>query len=78
MDLKLQGLWEDYKRELDNSTIDKLISISENILEDALTQSNQGYVSEAGDIQNWKGGVNRELAEKNLEETVKYLKSLKK
>jgi hypothetical protein len=78
MDLKLQGLWEDYKRELDNSTIDKLISISENILEDALTQSNQGYVSEAGDIQNWKGGINRELAEKNLEETVKYLKSLKK
>ena len=78
MDLKHEGLWEDYKRELDNSTIDKMIQFSENFLEDALTQSNQGYVSEAGEIQNWKGGVNRELAEKNLEETIKYLKSLKK
>tara|TARA_R110001592_G_scaffold26396_1_gene98906 strand:- start:340 stop:912 length:573 start_codon:yes stop_codon:yes gene_type:complete len=78
MDLKHQDLWDDYKRELDNSTIDKMINYSENFLEEALTQSNQGYVSEAGDVQNWKGGINTELARKSLDETVKYLKSLKK
>jgi len=78
MDLKHEGLWEDYKRELDNSTIDKMINLSQNFLEEALTHSNQGYVSEAGDVQNWKGGINKELAEKSLAETVKYLKSLKK
>ena len=78
MSLKHKGLWEDYKRELDNSTIDKMINLSKNILEEALTHSNQGFVSEAGDVQNWKGGINKELAEKSLEETVKYLNAFKK
>jgi DNA-binding phage protein len=50
----------------------------EQYLEEALTESNQGFISEAGDVQNWKGGINKELASKSIQETVEYLKSLKK
>tara|TARA_R110000803_G_C11858919_1_gene306876 strand:+ start:30 stop:602 length:573 start_codon:yes stop_codon:yes gene_type:complete len=78
MDLKLNGLFEEYKRELDNSSLDKMINGVEQFLEEALTESNQGFISEAGDVQNWKGGVNKELATKGIEETIEYLKSLKK
>jgi transcription elongation factor Elf1 len=78
MDLRVTGLFEDYKRELDNSTIDKMVKGMEEYLEEALTESNQGFVSEAGEVQNWKGGINKELASKSLNETIEYLQSLKK
>jgi hypothetical protein len=78
MRLKIKGLWEDYKRELDNSAIDQMISGYKNWVEDALTESNQGFISEAGEIQNWKGGINKELASKSMQETIEYLESLKK
>ena len=78
MDLKLEGLFDEWKKELDNSSLDKMIEGVEQYLEEALTDSNQGFISEAGEVQNWKGGVNKELATKSIGETIEYLKSLKK
>ena len=78
MRLKLKGLWDDYKKELDNNAIDLMIDGVRNYLEEALTESNQGWVSEAGEVQKWRGGINKELAQKSLDETIKYLESLKK
>ena len=78
MRLKIKGLWEDYKKELDNSAINLMIDGARNFLEDALTESNQGWVSEAGEVQKWRGGINKELAQKSLNETIEYLESLKK
>jgi len=43
-----------------------------------LTNSNQGFVTEAGDVENWKGSINKELAQKSIDETITYLESLKK
>jgi hypothetical protein len=43
-----------------------------------LTSSNQGFVTEAGDVENWKGGVNKDLANQSVSETIKYLESLKR
>ena len=78
MDLRLEGLFDEWKRELDNSTLDKMIEGVEQYLEEALTDSNQGFISEAGEVQNWKGGINKDLTSKSIQETVEYLKSLKK
>jgi hypothetical protein len=47
-------------------------------LEELLNETNSGFVSEQGEVQKWTGGINRELAEKSLDETVAYLESLKK
>ena len=77
-ELKNKGLWEDYHKHLHNSLVDLTIDEARMWLEEKLTQSNQGWVSEKGEVQNWGGGINTELAQKSLEETIKYLESLKK
>ena len=76
--LRVKGLWEEYQRQINNNDIDNFIKDYQLWAEDMLTQSNQGFVSEAGEVQNWKGGVNKGLMDKSLDETIKYLESLKK
>ena len=77
-ELRLNGLWEEYQTRLHNEGVDKFIEGYTSWLEEMLTSSNQGFVSEAGDVENWKGSVNTDLAHKSINETIKYLESLKK
>lgn len=76
--LKAKGLWQAYKQEIINKDIDAIINDYKAWTEEMLTASNQGFVTEAGDVENWKGKVNKEKVALNLEETVKYLEGLKK
>ena len=78
MKLQHKGLFEDWKKELDNAAIIELQQYYQDWLTDSLNESNSSFISEAGEVQNWKGGVNKELATKNIEETIAYLESLKK
>ena len=64
------GLWEEYQNKLHNEGVDKFIEGYNSWLEEMLTSSNQGFVTEAGDVENWKGGINKELAQKSISETV--------
>ncbi len=77
-DLKLNGLWDDWKKAMTNNAVDDYIKNYKSWAEEMLTNSNQGFVTEAGDVENWKGGINKELAQKSIDETVEYLESLKK
>ena len=77
-DLKLNGLWDDWKKAMTNNAVDDYIKNYKSWAEEMLTNSNQGFVTEAGDVENWKGGINKELAQKSIDETVAYLESLKK
>ena len=47
-------------------------------MQDALNESNNGYITEAGDIQKWVGCIDKERANKSLEEGIKYMEGLKK
>lgn len=78
MRLRLKGLWEEYQKEIDNSALANIQEHVKDWLNSALNESNESFVSEDGEVQNWKGGINKELAYKNLEETIEYLESLKK
>ena len=77
-ELKLNGLWDDWKKSMTNNAVDDYIKNYKSWAEEMLTNSNQGFVTEAGDVENWKGGINKELAQKSIDETVEYLESLKK
>ena len=77
-ELKMKGLWEDYEKEIHNNDIDHFIEDYQTWVENMLTNSNQGFVTEAGDVENWKGGVNKDLAKQSTAEVIKYLQSLKK
>jgi len=77
-ELKLNGLWDDYVKNIINQGIDIFKQDYVNWVEDMINSSNQGFVSENGEVENWGGQVNKELAYKSLNETIEYLESLKK
>ena len=76
--LKVEGKWEDYVNSTFNAEIDKQIEEYKSYFESILSEGNQGYVSENGEIQKWVGGIDKERAQNALDEMVKHLNSLKK
>ena len=77
-DLRKEGLFEEYKNNIINNDIDNFITDYSQFIEDCLNNNTESFISEAGDIEKWKGKINKELVEKSKEETIAYLKSLKK
>ena len=76
--LRVEGLFEEYKKNIVNDDIDHFITDYSQFIEDCLNNNTESFISEAGDIEKWKGKINKELVEKSKEETIEYLKSLKK
>jgi len=76
--LKLDGKWEEYMNGVYNQEIDHQIKEYKQFMEDALNESNNNYITEAGDIQNWVGGVDKERVNQTLQDGIDYLTSLKK
>ena len=76
--LKLEGKWESYTNNLHNIEIDNTIEEYKSFMEDALSESNNNFITEAGDVQKWVGGIDKNRATEAMEETIKYLNSLKK
>ena len=77
-ELKKNGEWEEYQRKIHNDEIDNKIKEYKLWVEEQLSESNNSFVTEAGDVEQWKGKVNKELVAKNVDEVVEYLESLKK
>ena len=75
--LKKEGKDQEYFDGLHNQNIDKVIKEYKAFMEDNLNESNQGFVTEAGDVENWRGGQNKEELLKNLQEGLEYLENLK-
>ena len=46
-------------------------------MEDRMKESNANYVTEAGDVESWKGGVSQEQLEKELREGIEFLETMK-
>jgi len=76
--LKMEGLWEEYEKNIINSGIDSFITDYSQFVEECLNSNEESFISEAGDIEKWKGKLNKDLVLKSKEETIKYLKSLRK
>ncbi len=76
--LKLEGKWDDYVTEAYNQEIDGYISDYKAYMQDALSESNEGYVTEAGDIQKWVGGIDKDRVAQSMQESIEYLNSLKR
>lgn len=76
--LRTQGLWEEYQTFLHNSDVEGLIKEFEIWINEEIQHSDiQSYITEAGDVEKWTGSVKNKLLE-SKEETIKYLRSLKK
>ena len=75
--LQKEGKAEEYFNNLRNNHIQSAIDGYKSFMEDAMKQSNQNYVTEAGDVENWKGGKSKEEFEQELQEGIEYLEGLK-
>ena len=69
---------EDYEKKIINSDIDGFIKEYTQFVEDELNRENQGFVTEAGDIERWVGKLNKQQVLESKEKIISYLKSLKK
>tara|TARA_B100001939_G_scaffold263454_1_gene230602 strand:+ start:121 stop:699 length:579 start_codon:yes stop_codon:yes gene_type:complete len=76
--LKKEGKFEEYQREIKNNEIDNKITDFKAWVKDKMSESNNQYVSEAGDVENWKGKINEEKVQENVDAVVEYLEGLKK
>ena len=77
-EMKLEGKWGKYLKNTSYKEIDNMIEEYKAFMDNAINASNDGFITESGEVEKWVGGINKERAEKAMEETVKYLKSLKK
>jgi len=76
--LRREGKWEEYKTQIHNEGIDKMIGDYKKFIEETINESNNSYVTEHGDVENWVGGFDKEKILNEMEEGIKYLESLKK
>ncbi len=76
--IKNVGEWDDHKKEVGNKEVDNMIKEYTQYMKMKMEESNDGFVTEAGEVEKWKGGIDKERAEEALREGIEYLKSLKK
>jgi hypothetical protein len=76
--LQKAGLWEEYEKNIINSEIDGFIHNFKAYVEDQLTQANNSFVTEQGDVESWKGGLNEKRVLESLDKTIEHLEKMKR
>ena len=58
--LKMEGKYKDYERNIIATNAESYLDNLEEYLLEAINESNTSYVSEKGEVERWKGGVDKE------------------
>lgn len=77
-ELRKAGLFEEYEKNIINSEIDGFIDSFKDYVESKLTESNNSFVTEQGDVEKWDGGLDKKRVLKSLDKTIEHLEKLKK
>lgn len=76
-ELQKEGKLQDYLKNLRNKHVDSTIEEYHAFMNSVLNESNNNFVTEAGDIESWKGGISKEQLKQQLQEGLEYLENLK-
>jgi DNA-directed RNA polymerase subunit M/transcription elongation factor TFIIS len=77
--LKIQGKYKEYERNTIANNAEDHINHLEAYLMEALNTSNEQYVSEKGEVERWKGGVNKEKLTPEIKQAiVKFKEDIEK
>tara|TARA_Y100000356_G_C11132564_1_gene220911 strand:+ start:91 stop:657 length:567 start_codon:yes stop_codon:yes gene_type:complete len=76
--LKAEGKYEEHFKKLNSEIIDKRIKDFKDFVKEKISESNDGHVTEQGDVETWHGKLNTEKVDEYVKQTVEYLESLKK
>jgi len=75
--LKIEGKFEEYERNMVAKNAENYIDDLEQYLLEAINTSNTQYVSERGEVERWKGGIDKkEFTEQMTENFTKYRKQI--
>jgi len=66
--LKIEGKYEQYERDMLANNAEDYINDLESYLLEALNSSNDQFVSEQGEVERWKGGLDKEKVNEELKE----------
>jgi len=75
--LKYEGKSEEYFNNLRNSHVESVIENFKAFMDERMKESNDNYVTEAGDLESWRGGIDKKHLEKELQEGLEFLESMK-
>ena len=76
--MKIEGKWQTYTNHTFNLEIDQTIKEYKAFFKEKLEESNQGTVTESGEVERWFGSIDKKRAQESLDEVIKYLENLKK
>ncbi len=75
--LKTDGKYQEHYNKINNKILDSRIEEFKQYVQDKLSESNDSFVSENGEVENWVGKVNKEKVEEYTKYVVEHLNSLK-
>ena len=76
--MKYTGLWDEFERKTVNGNIEGFIKWYRDMVNEALNDTNAGFVSEAGDVEKWNGGLDKTKVMEALGETIELWEQAKK
>jgi len=76
-ELYRQGKSEEYFTGLRNQHIQSAIDGYTEFMQDRMKESNANFVTEAGDVENWRGGKSKKELERELKEGIEFLENMK-
>ena len=72
--LRIEGKYKEYERNMVSNNAEDYVNHLEAYLMEALNTSNSQYVSERGEVEKWKGGLDIEETTKEIKKSVKIFK----
>ena len=72
--LRIEGKYEEYERNAIANNAEDYANHLESYLMEALNTSNSQYVSERGEVENWKGGLDIDKTTEEIKKSVKIFK----
>ena len=76
-ELQKQGKLEEHLTGLRNQHVQSAADEFKKFMQDQMKESNNDFVTEAGDVENWKGGKSKKQLEQELQEGLEFFENLK-
>ncbi len=76
-DLKAKGEYTEYFNNINNKIIDNRIEDFKDFVKDKLSESNDSFVSESGEVEKWVGKLDNTKVDEFTKDVIKHLKNQK-
>ena len=75
--LKAEGKYEEHYAKINNKILDSRIEEFKQYVQEQLSESNDSFVSENGEVENWVGKLNVDKVDEFTKGVIEHLENLK-